>query len=319
MKTTKDRSNPRRKVAVAACIICLSLAFVDVAGQEHQQAAQGPYLGQKPPGTTPQVFAPGIVSTAAHEFSCSFTPDGKEFYFSRKETGQSPTLIMVTKFVDGAWTAPALAPFNRASGGRSDGMSFEPMVAPDGRRLYFSSDRPAPGQPGTAGMPMLNIWYVEREGDRWSEPKFPGPPFNPMKTMLISMTKAGTIYTADISAGMAKDQIAVTRLKDGAYQPLEILGPPINVGPINHYPFVAPDESYLIFERREKPGGAGGLLISFRADDGAWGEPRPIDLGPLNAGLGVVSPDGKYLFFTAEAGGRLSGDIYWVEATFLKK
>jgi len=47
----------------------------------------GPYLGQKAPGKTPEVFAPGIVSTAAHEFSCSFTPDGKELGAALLERG----------------------------------------------------------------------------------------------------------------------------------------------------------------------------------------------------------------------------------------
>ena len=282
------------------------------------QDLKGPYFGQKPPGTTPQVFAPGIVSTEAHEFSCSFTPDGMECYFTRRESLQSRTMIMVSKCVDGVWTPPAPAPFNEAAGGGpGGGMSFEAIVTPDGRRLYFSSDRPVPGQTASSGMPSLNIWYVDREGDRWSEPKSAGAPFNPMKTMFISMTKMGTIYTADISAGMADNRIAVTRLKDGVYQPLEVLGTPVNLGPINNYPYIAPDESYLIFNRREKPGGAGALLISFRGQDGTWGEPRKIDLGPLAAGQGIVSPDGKYLFFTA--GERLKGDIYWVEASILKK
>lgn len=302
----------------AACLLLGVLGIAAYAPGSKGQAVQCPYLGQKPPGTTPQVFAPGFVSTESHEFSCSFTPDGKEFYFTRRESLQSPTRIMVTKCVDGIWTRPEPASFNDTSGIRpGSGMSFEAVVTPDGRRLYFSSDRPLPGQAEPGGMPMLNIWYVERDGDLWGQPKAPGAPFNPMKTMLISMTKTGTIYMADISAGMAANRIAVVRLKDGDYQQLEDLGAPINVGPINNYPHIAPDESYLIFNRRETPGGAGVLFISFRGSDGKWGEPRRIDLGPLNAGQGMISPDGKYLFFTA--GERLKGDIYWVEASFLKK
>ena len=318
MNLENDHPISNRRIAAAAFLCAVTLGFAVESRGRTGQAGQGPYLGQKPPGSTPQIFAPGIVSTDAHEFSCSLTPDGKEFYFTRSEALQSPTLIMVSKWVDGVWTPPAPAPFNDASGGRpGGGMSFEAVVTPDGRRLYFSSDRPIPGQPDPGGMPMLNIWYVEREGDHWGRPKAPGAPFNPMKTMLISMTKTGTIYTADISAGMGNNRIAVARLKDGAYQPLEVLGAPINVGPINNYPYVAPDESYLIFSRRETPGGAGGLYISSKAPDGTWGEPRRIDLGPLNGGQGMISPDGKYLFFTA--GERRKGDIYWVEARFLKE
>ena len=52
----------------------------------------GPFLGQKPPGNIPEIFAPGIISTEAHEFSCCFSPDGKEFYFTRMhpELRQNP-------------------------------------------------------------------------------------------------------------------------------------------------------------------------------------------------------------------------------------
>ena len=317
-KNTNDRIRSYLYSAAAVCLLLGVLGIADGVPGLNGQTVQGPYFGQKPPGTTPQVFAPGIVSTDAHEFSCSFTPDGKEFYFTRSESLQSPTLIMVTRCVDGVWTPPAPAPFNDKTGARpGGGMSFEAIVTPDGRRLYFSSDRPAPDQPAAGGMPMLNIWYVDREGDRWSEPKYPGAPFNPMKTMLISMTKTGTIYTADISKGMANNRIAVARLKDGVYQPLEDLGAPINVAPINNYPYITPDESTLLYSRRETPGGAGGLFVSFRNSDGTWGEPRRVDLGLINAGQGMISPDGKYLFFSA--GERRKGDIYWVDASILKK
>ena len=59
-----------------------------------------------------------------------------------------------------------------------------------------------------------------------------------------------------------------------------------------------------------------GLFITYRQPDGSWKDPRPIDLG-MRAGLPVVSPDGKYLFFTA--GERGKSDIYWVDARILKK
>ncbi len=42
---------------------------------------EGPYLGQEPPGATPKLFAPGIISTGHDELFDSFTPDGNEFYY----------------------------------------------------------------------------------------------------------------------------------------------------------------------------------------------------------------------------------------------
>ena len=43
---------------------------------------QGPYLGQKPPGLTPEVFAPGIVSTEHHEWGAIF--NGSSAYLWEK-------------------------------------------------------------------------------------------------------------------------------------------------------------------------------------------------------------------------------------------
>jgi hypothetical protein len=58
------------------------------AVQAESPVLKGPYLGQKPPGRTPEVFAPGIVSTGAHEFAGSFTPDGKYLFFSGGQRGK---------------------------------------------------------------------------------------------------------------------------------------------------------------------------------------------------------------------------------------
>ena len=59
-------------------------------------ALQGPYLGQKPPGMTPEIFAPGIVSTAEFEFAGTFSPDGKEYFFTRRpDYGGSENRILL--------------------------------------------------------------------------------------------------------------------------------------------------------------------------------------------------------------------------------
>lgn len=41
---------------------------------------EGPYLGQKPPGSNPQIFAPDIVSTEHRDLGGFFSPDMKNFY-----------------------------------------------------------------------------------------------------------------------------------------------------------------------------------------------------------------------------------------------
>ncbi|MFA7160900.1 MAG: hypothetical protein WC299_16510, partial [Kiritimatiellia bacterium] len=50
--------------------------------QKEPPKLRGPHLGQKPPGMTAEIFAPGIVSTSAPEICISFTPDGQEVYYT---------------------------------------------------------------------------------------------------------------------------------------------------------------------------------------------------------------------------------------------
>ena len=100
------------------------------------------------------------------------------------------------------------------------------------------------------------------------------------------------------------------------------MGPVVNTGKLTAHPFIAPDESYLIWDA-EKEGGYGesDLYISYRKKDGSWG--AAVNLGSeinseFDDAFGSVTPDGKYLFFyRGVSPGNL--DIYWVDAQFIDK
>jgi hypothetical protein len=267
---------------------------------------KGPYLGQKTPGITPEVFAPRIVSTDSHEFSCCFSPDGNEFYFTRRNPELGFAVIMVSKLIDGMWIEPEIVPFVENQ------FSFEPWITPDNQKLYFQSGKQVPGQPG----PGMKVLYVDREGDGWSNPRDPGTPFNPAKAMHISSTSDGTIYTTDISGGPGSECIAIIRKVSGEYRTLEKLESPINKEKQCMHPYISADESYIIFGM-SRPGQQinNVLCYSFKKADGYWREPMEISLG-MNAGQPFVTSDGKYLFFTS--GGQGKGDIYWVDAKILE-
>jgi hypothetical protein len=191
--------------------------------------------------------------------------------------------------------------------------SFEPLITPDNKRLYFMSGKPIPGQPG----PPMNVLFVEREADGWGSPKNPGAPFNPAKAMFVSSTLDGTIYTTDISAGPGNESIAVAKPVDGTYTELKKLAAPINADGNSMYPCIAPDESYIIYITRKPSAKIDNVLtISYMKPDGNWHKPQAVDIG-MNAGLPFVSPDGKFLFFTGGEPGK--SDIYWVSAAFIEE
>lgn len=112
----------------------------------------GPYLGQKPPGTTAELFAPEIVRTGLNTRDIAITPDGTELYFSTNDDDHTYSTIYVTRIADGTWTEPQIAPFATDTRYRFG----EPFLSPDGARLYFvSASVPAWS---TAGTRRWSVW-----------------------------------------------------------------------------------------------------------------------------------------------------------------
>jgi hypothetical protein len=68
------------------------------------------YLGQKPPGKTPEIFAPGIVSKDnRYELMTTFSSDGKECFYTKSfETNTN----MTTKEINGKWKDPSIVDFS---------------------------------------------------------------------------------------------------------------------------------------------------------------------------------------------------------------
>lgn len=250
------------------------------------------YLGQKPPGIIPEVFAPGMVTTEHMEFFGSFTPDLKEFYFKRKGGKYEKSKLMVFQYMDGQWSESAVKPEEASVG--------EPTISPDGNIIYLGSK------------------YIERIGSGWSAVKSLGPSFEAIPIMRLTASTYGT-YVFDERNEVGT--IRYSRLIDGEREAPKAFGEAINTGKWIAHPFIAPDESYLIWDS-ERPGGYGDsdLYVSFRQEDGSWGE--AINLGEeINTErediYGSVTPDGKYLFFhTYLAKGKAS--IYWVDAQVIK-
>lgn len=257
----------------------------------------GPYLGQKAPGITPEVFAPGLVSTGAFDRDVAITPDGREIYFGMMGPGYAYSGVVVTRLVDGHWTEPDIVP------GFEDPqyMSLEPALSADGNTLFFLSNRPDGATGGKAR--NQDIWAITRTRNIWSEPRNLGAPINSDSAEYFpSTTRDGALYfTREETGGLGA--IYRSRRVDGRYQQPERLPPQVNSGRSQFNAFVAPDESYLIVPVQGRPDSIGGCdyYVVFREPDDRWSE--PINLGPGVNTAGsqehspYVSPDGKYFFF----------------------
>lgn len=252
--------------------------------------------GQTPPGLTPEVFAPGIVSTGS-EFSCAMSSDGTEFYFARFGTNPRRSL-MLAQLSESGVSDPV--PFTPLQGNDA----YEPGLSRDGNTLYFMTTTLIP--PNTNG--SIDLWRVERTGGNWSTPIHMGFPFANEGTLSVSISDYELIYTTDNRSGQMNANIATTRKKpDGQYEELKILPEAVNTSGMDAYPAIAPDEDYLVYTSMgadKKP----GLFVSFKDANCIWSQAQPIDLGGLVAVAPCLSHDGKYLFFTANR------NIYWISS-----
>ena len=288
---------------VMSAMVFVAVVFTACAPSEEFPVLTGEYLGQTPPGTTAELFAPGIVSTGMYTRDVAMMPDGSEIYFGVAFGGFS--VIVGTRLEDGRWTEPEVVPFSADP----NFMHLEPHITPDGGRMLFLSNRPPDGsalaEDEVGGWTHQNIWAVDRIDDGWGEPYPLGPPVNSDENgeFFPSVTEDGTLYFTRSEAATRGNYIYRSRLVDGQYQEPERLGPQVNSTAAQYNAFIAPDESYIIVPTagREDSRGGTDYYIVFRDEDDNWSE--PINMGDeVNQPRGAewspyVSPDGKYFFF----------------------
>jgi hypothetical protein len=281
------------------------------------ESVSGDYLGQDPPGPQPALFAPGVLSTCKEHSAAMFSPAGDEVYFGR----MFPAVIYCMKRIGGRWTEPFAVPF---SGEYND---LYPSISPDGKTVFFSSDRPVEDGGGRLPRGQVRLWMCERTDETWSDPVLLADEINVGRRISAhSMSSSGTLFFTRSEAGtdmyqargLGKDTMTVEKLAQG-----------LNSQTPDHCPYIAPDESFIIISSFRGGYGLSDLFISFRREDGSWTE--PVNMGPtVNSAAKdeypFVCPDAKYLFFNSNRPSALNertipdgpGNIYWVDSGIIE-
>jgi len=296
------KDSDSNKWAILFCLPVIFLLSITNCDRTGRTANTIDYFGQEPPGLSPKIFAPGILSEAGYRLHCfpAFSPDGKEVFWS-----VIPPKILYMKNANGVWSAPETAPF-------SQGNINAPSFSPDGSRLYFQAARPE-------GFGSLDIWYVEKTETGWSSPVNAGQPVNSEKLeSQPSVAENGNLYFTGYLENVALGRgIYVAKFTNGGYTEPEILGDAINTEGIEYTPFIAPDESCLLFAS-SRPGTKEKdlrIYVSFHNNDKSWANPVNINeyMGfDAPSRFPYISPDGKYLFFYS------SGNIYWIDSKIIE-
>ncbi len=296
-------------------LFLISVAILSTASCLHDFKATndfplltGEYLGQKPPGTTPMLFAHDIISTIEYnDRDLTISPDGTQLFFSRTKTGNNEDYdydIFYSEIKNGVWTKPEKAWFCSEYG------EVEPFFTQDGKQLFFNSNRP---QNNTTKTGHWETWVITKIGDKWSEPQMLKAPFS--RVCHTTFTKDKMYYTKeDIPA------LFFANYNDGTFGKPVKLDTIINSANTIYNSFIATDESYLIFTKMIDDNMKNGdLFISFKDRTGKWNS--PINMGNLintkrHETCPNVSSDGKYFFFSSDKRGNF--DIYWVSIKYLE-
>ncbi|HEU4883744.1 MAG TPA: hypothetical protein VFT45_15910 [Longimicrobium sp.] len=250
----------------------------------------------------PELFGAGLFSTGAWDFFVAWDADERAALFCRANDDFSWFDIYETRRdAAGRWSAPVRPAF-AASFSNAD-----PHISPDGRTVFFISNRPRPADSvQTAPRREYDVWYAVRGADGgWSEARFlEGPVNGPATEWSPSVAANGNLYFGAARRGSrGGNDLWVSRRVDGVYTEPENLGDSINTGGAEIEPWIAPDESYLIFSGAARPDSIGGydLYASVRSD-GVWQRARLFPAHVNTPALEFnqsVSPDGVWLYFSS--------------------
>jgi Tol biopolymer transport system component len=290
-------------ISIFGIILC---SFLNA--QQKATDLAGPYLGQKPPGMTPEIFAPGLISNDIESECCrAISPDGKEIFFVRiSENGE--TLFRMAEEEKG-WTKPEEALFTDVA------FQYTPFISPKGDKMLFIAGKSRPRRGVKDSLP--EIWMLNRVGDKWSEMHSLGTTIDGTQPYYVSIANDNTLYFSC----MDRYGIYKSVLRDGKYLKAEKLIDETNSFERVSHPYVAPDESFIIVHARDEAGNNGlDLYISFQKADGTW--TKSINMGntintPGNEVCPSMSSDGKYIFFGRWKEGELN-HIHWVSAKIIE-
>jgi hypothetical protein len=257
--------------------------------------------------------------TDADEYEARLSPDGQSMLLVRGRPGGTAD-ILIAQRIDGAWSEPE--PLHALN---SDADDLGPTFAPDGRTIYFYSDR-------DGGLGGFDLWASDRdEAGRWGEPRNLGatvnttyneygPAVSPEGDSLIFSSNRPNGPDDD---GFGRDRWSATIREDQSARDYDLFraplvdGAPGDAAPIDALntrwnegaPALSPFGDFLYFAS-DRPGGLGGFdLYRAREVDGALRPAERLDdtvNSPANDLDPSLSMGGYELHFSSDRA--LEGD-----------
>jgi hypothetical protein len=211
----------------------------------------------------PTPFAESLT-TSFYDGPLCFNPDGTMVYFTRSNLKHNKPIkakdglvklkIYSAQLKADKWENIIELPFNNKE------FDFtHPSVSPDGRRLYFASNRPG----GFGGMDLYVVTLID---NKWSEPVNLGPKVNTLKDEVFPFIHAdGTVYYS--SNGRTKNvgglDIYFTAKTDTGWLMPSLLPEPINSRSDDFGLILSPDKMSGYYSSNRSSGKGDDDIYSF--------------------------------------------------------
>ncbi|CAM1367455.1 TolB family protein [Tenacibaculum xiamenense] len=216
-----------------------------------------------------KLFLPELFRDFGHVRDLSISNDGTEIYFTAQGYLKEYSYIVSSKKIKGNWEVLEIVSFSGQKGIRD----LEPFLSPDGKKLFFASNRKVDG---TGAKKDMDIWYVERSEllEEWSSPIWLGEIINTDKNEFYpSVSKKGNLFfTTEREDSKGKEDIYISKIVNGKYTKPESLSEAVNSENFEYNAFVSPDEDCIIFTSygRKDDLGRGDMYVSKKNDLGIW-------------------------------------------------
>jgi outer membrane protein OmpA-like peptidoglycan-associated protein len=205
----------------------------------------------------------------AHQGAACISADGNYLYFSqwKKERGRTISSIYYSVRQSDGWSSPALLPLVNTNGYSSK----QPFCSPDGKYLYFASDR-------RDGFGKFDIWYAPLKSDGTT-----GAPVNVGEIIntggdeqapFYHNSSSTLVFSSNERPGMGGYDLFAAKGRESTWKLPENLGHPVNSSRDDIY-FFAQEKALLL----------SNAIFSSDRGDGCCLETYSISKAPKNKRL----------------------------------
>ncbi len=171
-------------------------------------------------------FSPGVplvdLNTDKNEGAHCISPDGEYIFFTgcHMQNSQGGCDLYITTKRDSQW----IKPVNMGPIVNSREWDAHPSLSPDGKRLYFASER-------KGGLGKSDIWFVDFKEGKWGKPINAGDKINTSgneESPFIHLDGQTLYFRSDGHIGLGDHDLFLSRWENNAWGEAQNLGHPIN-------------------------------------------------------------------------------------------